>query len=151
VQLGEAGLVARERTPLAGRAAPGLVRLHLEVDDGVAPERLAHGLRAERATAERHHARVGAPEQLEHHLLLARAEGGLALAVEEVLDRLAEPALELVVGVERLCVEPAGERPRCARLPGAHEADEHERTGPGGRRALARGGAGYRLHPIRSR
>ena len=50
-------------------------------------------------------ARVVAPEQLEHELLLARAERVLTLAVEERLDRLAEPLLELAVGVERLRAE----------------------------------------------
>ena len=60
----------------------------------------------------------------------------LALPVEEGLDRLAEPLLELAVGVERLGAELGGERAGAGGLPGAHEADEHE---------------GYaRLQPIRS-
>ena len=75
-------------------------------------------------------------EQLEHQLLLARAERLLALPVEEGLDRLAEPLLELAVGVERLGAELRGERAGAGGLPGAHEADEHE---------------GYaRLQPMRS-
>ena len=75
-------------------------------------------------------------EQLEHQLLLARAERVLALAVEERLDRLAEPPLELAVGVERLGAELGGERAGAGGLAGAHEAHEHE---------------GYaRLQPIRS-
>ena len=71
-------------------------------------------------------ARVVPGEQLEHHLLLARAERVLALPVEEGLDRLAEPLLELAVGVERLRAELGGERAGAGGLAGAHEAHEHE-------------------------
>ena len=67
-------------------------------------------------------------EQPQHQLLLALAERGLALAVEERLDRLPELALELAVGVERLDAELGRHRARGARLAGAHEADEHERA-----------------------
>ena len=82
-------------------------------------------------------ARVLAGEQLEHQLLLARAKRVLALPVEEGLDRLAEPPLELAIGVERLRAELGAERAGAGGLAGAHEAHEHE---------------GYaRLQPIRSR
>ncbi len=136
MQLGEAALVARQRPALAGGPPPRLAGLDLEVHDGVGTERLAHPLRAERAAAERHHRRVLARQQLEHQLLLARAKRMLALPVEERLDRLAEPPLELAVGVERLGAELRGERAGAGGLPGTHEAHEHE---------------GYaRLQPIRS-
>jgi hypothetical protein len=99
-------------------------------------ERLADALRAHGAAAERHDLGALSRQQLEHHLLLARAEGGLALAVEERLHRLAEPLLELAVRVERLTRQLGGERAGAGRLPGAHEAHEHE---------------GYaRLQPMRS-
>ena len=99
--------------------------------------------------AERHHGAAGAGQQLEHHLLLARAEGGLALAVEERLDRLAQPPLELAVGVERLHAELGRGRAGRGGLAGAHEAHEHERPLAGAcpRHLICR----YpRLHPIRS-
>ena len=80
---------------------------------------------------------VPASEQLEHELLLARAERVLALPVEERLDRLAEPPLELAIGVERLRAELRAEGAGAGGLAGPHEADQHE---------------GYaRLQPIRSR
>ena len=76
-------------------------------------------------------------EQLEHELLLARAKRVLALPVEEGLNRLAEPPLQLAIGVERLRAELGAERAGAGGLPGAHEAHENE---------------GYaRLQPIRSR
>jgi hypothetical protein len=106
----------------------------------VGAQRLAHALGSHRAAAQRQHAPARALEQLQHHLLLAFPEGRLALAVEERRDRLAEPALELVVRVER--PDPELRRGRaCGRgLAGAHEADEHQRS------------LRYaRLHPIRSR
>ena len=78
--------------------------------------------------AESDHESVGALEQVEHHLLLPRAEGVLALAVEEDLDRLAEPLLERAVGVERLPPELGRERPCAGGLAGAHEAHQHKRS-----------------------
>ena len=52
--------------------------LDLEMHDRVTGERVAHTLRAERAAAQRDHARVRPLQQLKHHLLLARAKGLLA-------------------------------------------------------------------------
>ena len=96
--------------------------------DRVRGERLADALRADRPAAERDHLRAAVPEQLEHHLFLARAEGGLALTVEVRLDRLAEAVLDDAVGVDRLRAELGGERTGAARLARAHEADEDERV-----------------------
>jgi hypothetical protein len=147
----EARAVACERPALARRAPPGVVGAHLEVDDHVAGERVAHAIGAQRAAAERHHAAVRPSEQLEDQLLLAPPELRLALAVEERLDRLAERLLELAVGVERGHPELGRGRARGARLAGAHEAHEHHgavAARPGARcRACRR----YRLQPIRSR
>ena len=126
MQLREAAAVARERPALAGGPPPRLVGLHLEVDDRVGSERSADPLRAEGAAAERDHPGVGPGEQLERHLLLARAKRVLALPVEEGLDRLAEPLLELAVAVERLRAELGGERAGAGGLAGAHETHEHE-------------------------
>ncbi len=90
-------------------------------------ERFADALGADGAAAQGDHARIGVLEQLEHHLLLARAKGRLALAVEEALDRLPEPLLEHVVGVERLDPEPGRQRAGAGRLAGPHEAHQDER------------------------
>ncbi len=73
-------------------------------------ERSSDAIRAEGAAAERDHPGIRPGEQLERHLLLARAKRVLALPVEEGLDRLAEPLLELAVAVERLRTELGGER-----------------------------------------
>jgi hypothetical protein len=139
VERGEALGVAGERPAVVRGAPPGLLGLYLEVDDGVCSERVAHALRAERAPAQRDHAGVGPLEQLEHHLLLARAEGRLALAVEVALDRLAEALLDSAVGIERLHPERCRQRAGAGRLAGPHEAHEDV------------GAAGYaRLQPTRS-
>ena len=97
---------------------------------------------------------LGAPieEFFEHEGLLAAPELGLALAVEERLDRLAQAVLEQAVGVVRGLPEDRADRPRRVRFAGPHEAHEDQRTARGGdvvggvspRRA-------QRLHPIRSR
>jgi hypothetical protein len=106
------------------------------VHHGVAGECLAHQLRADRSASERDDARFLPREQLEDELLLAGAKRLLALAVEERLDRLAQPPLELAVRVERLGAQLGGQRTGAGGLPGPHEADEHE---------------GYaRLQPMRS-
>ena len=107
---------------------------------------VADGRRAERATAERDDPGVGTVEQGEDRLLLALAEGRLALAVEERLDRLAERLLELRVGVERRAAELRRRLARSARLAGAHEADEHQRAAG----AQPSPAPAQRLHPMRS-
>src|SRR3954451_23545822 len=99
---------------------------------GVPSERLPDGIRANRAATQGQHGRLPPLQQAQHELLLARPEGGLSLAIEERLERLPELALELAVGVERLDAELRGDRPRRARLPGSHEADEHEGAPTGG-------------------
>jgi hypothetical protein len=149
VELVEAAAVARERAALARRAAPRVLGRHLELDDRVVAKRVADPLGAERAAAERDHVGAATPEQRKHDLLLARAERGLAVAVEVGLERLAKLALELTVGVERLGPELGGDGAGGGRLAGAHEADEHERAAA---RAPALGAraACQRLHPIRS-
>jgi hypothetical protein len=55
-------------------------------------------LRADRTAAERDHARPCAiAQQLEHHALLQRAEGLLALAREDLGDRGSRAPLKLLV------------------------------------------------------
>src|SRR5918999_5759398 len=139
MQLLEARRVAGERPALVRRPAPRVLGLDLQVHDGVAGERLAHPLGLDRASAERHHGGVAAREQLADDLLLARAEGRLALAVEERLDCLAQTMLELAVAVERLDAQLRGQRAGPGGLAGAHEADQDDRP-------VYRA----RLHPIRS-
>ena len=126
MQLREAAAVARERPALAGGPPPGLVGLHLQVNDRVGRERSADPLRAEGSATERDHPGVGPREQLERHLLLARAKRVLALPVEEGLERLAEPPLQLAVRIERLRTELGCERASAGGLAGAHETDENE-------------------------
>ena len=146
----EALPLARQRPPAARGAPPRRARVDVDVHDRVIRERLARGLGPERTAAERHHSRVGPAQELDGDPLLAAAELGLALPVEEGLDRLAQGTFELRVRVERALTERRRHRARRARLAGAHEADEHEgRAAPGvAGRALA--GRGYRLHAIRS-
>ena len=64
VQLVEAPAVAGQRPALARRAAPGVLGVDLQVDDGVPAERVAHPLRAQRPAAEGDHPGVVAAEQL---------------------------------------------------------------------------------------
>src|SRR4051812_27739231 len=96
--------------------------------DGVRREGLSDGCGTERSAAQGDHARVRAGEQAEHHLLLARAKRLVALAIVELLDRLAELVLELVVGVERFRPELRRDAACRGRLAGTHEADEDERA-----------------------
>ena len=139
MQLGEAGGIARERTAVVRRSPPRLLGLDLQVHDGVRGERIAHALGGECSAAEGDHPGIRPLEQLQHHLFLARAKGGLPLAVEERLDRLAEPLLHQAIRIERLGSQPGGQRPRAGRLAGPHEANENQ------------GPAGYpRLQPMRS-
>ena len=128
VKLRKARLVAGERTTLVRRAPPRLSGIHLQVHHHVPGHSVADALGPERPAAERHHPRARVRQQPQDDLLLARAEGRLALAVEEVGDRLAQLALDLAVRVERLHSQLGREHPRGARLPGAHEAHEHERA-----------------------
>ena len=63
-------------------------------------------------------------EQLGDDVLLGLAERALAVRGEVVLDRRAEPLLELAVGVDRAHAERGGGGAGAGRLAGAHEADE---------------------------
>ncbi len=142
VELVEAAAVAGERPALAGRAPPRLVGLHLEVDDGVIGQRLAHALGREGAAADGDDSAVRAPvEQAQDDLLLASTECGLALALEVRLDRLAELGLDLAVGVERLGRKLGRDLTGGCRLAGSHEADEDECSPCAG---------DYLTHPMRS-
>src|SRR6185503_17493294 len=83
----------------------------------------------DRAAAQGDHvARAGALEQLDAQRLLARAERRLAVAVELLLDRVAELLLEQPVGVQRARAEDRGDVAGGGRLAGAHEAEEDERA-----------------------
>jgi hypothetical protein len=137
VNLVEAAPVAGQRPAAVGGAVPGVVGLHLEVHDGVTAERVADALRAERPAPERDDASVAAAQQCGHHLLLAPAEGRLAHAVEEGLDRLAQLAFELAVGIERHDLELGRHGAGGARLARPHEPDEYQGArGPLRRRSL---------------
>ena len=105
----------------------------------MAAQRLAHALGLHRPAAERDHRPLGPRQQLADHLFLARAKGGLALAVEELLDRLAQALLELAVGVERLHPQLGRERAGAGRLARTHESDENDHSV-----------YDARLHPMRS-
>ena len=93
----------------------------------MAAQGLADALGAQCSAAQGEHAHVVALEQLEHQALLGLAEGDLAVAIEPALDRLAQLALELVVGVERLHAQLGRDGSGRRRLPRTHEAREHER------------------------
>ena len=135
VQRLEAVAVARQR-PSVAAALPGGVGVDVQQHHGVAGERVAHPLRADRAAAERDHrgGRVG--EDLRHRVLLLLAEGALPVAGEVGLDRRPEALLQHRVRVHRLDVERGGGAARGERLARPHEPYEDE-----GRR---------RFHPIRS-
>ena len=75
------------------------------------------------------------PSSSQHDLLLARAEGGLALAVEEGLDRLAEAPLQLASVSSGSHPQRGRDRARGGGLARAHEADEDDRAA--GRRRTA--------------
>ena len=69
---------------------------------------------------------VGRVDELGERGLLAIAEGGLALDLEDGRDGHAERALQLVVGVDEALVEPAGELPPERGFARAHESDEKQ-------------------------
>ena len=96
------------------RALPGRVEVDVEQDHEVAVERRAHALGVQGAAAEGDDAAVGGLEQRAGELLLGGAEGRLAVAREDRLDRLAELGLEQRVGVVGRDAERRG-RPRAPR------------------------------------
>jgi hypothetical protein len=138
VQRGEALGITRERPAAAPCPLPCGIEVDVDQHRDVAAQRGSDPLGAERAAAEGDHAAVGRLEQLAGQRLLARPERGLALAVEERLDRLAESLLEQPVGVERLGAERGRDLGGRGCLAGSHEADEDE------------GGLQRRPQPIRS-
>jgi hypothetical protein len=120
--------VARERAPAAGRAPPRAGGVDLEQHHRVRVQRRPYALAQDGAAAERDD--LGrAVEELAHDALLDLAERGLALTVEERLDRSPDLGLDQRVAVS------AGQRAGGGRLAGAHEADEDE---------------AHRMKPIRS-
>ena len=127
VALGEGAGVAGQRAPLAGGALPGRVGVDVEQHGDVAAQRGARALGEDGAAAERDDvAGAGALEQLDAERLLAGAEGGLAVAVEGLLDAVAELRLQQLVGVERARAEHGGDVARGRRLARGHEADEDD-------------------------
>ena len=89
-------------------------------------ERLAHALGLHGTTAQSDDPSVAAGQQLAHHLLLACAKGSLTVAIEVLLDRLAQRSLELAVGVDGARSQLGRKGTGTGRLAGAHEADEDE-------------------------
>jgi hypothetical protein len=92
---------------------------------------------AEGAAAEGQHARAARREQAGDRLALARAEGRLALAGEELGHRAAGLGLDDPVDVGELEAPPAGQERPDRRLAGSHEADERDR--PAAHRVAAAG------------
>ena len=145
------GEAAGELIAVGGQRALGVARgplprgllVHLAPDADVAAKRRAHLLALDGAAAQRDHIRPSGAEQLQHRVPLATAELGLALALEERGDRLAEAGLDQLVGVGDVEAEVGAERPRGAALPRGHEPDEDDR---GAGRVRSR----YLRHPIRS-
>ena len=66
-------------------------------------------------------------EQAGDDARFAGAEIGLAVRGEDVLDGHAGGRLDLVVAVDEVAAEPAGEAAADGGLAGAHHADEHDR------------------------
>ena len=142
----EAAPVGGERPSAAPAARPRRVDVDVDPDDEVIGERLAHGRRADRAAPECQDTRPGVAEQLERDALLGRPERGLAIGREHLRDRLAEPAGDHVIDVDRARAQRLGRGPGGGRLAGAHEADHrhHPVIADRGRDLLY-----ARRHPIR--
>ena len=94
-------------------------------------------------------------EQAADHAALAVAEGRLAEAREDLLDRAARGALDLVVGVDEVEAEALREAPPDRGLARAHQPDEHDaatfrqEVGEGRRRLLAHGwGLEFVIFPL---
>ena len=118
---------ARQRAVGVGDPAPGLGRVDLQPDDGVAGHRRADPRREHAAAAERDRAAVvGLLQQRADHLGLALAEALLAVALEGLGDRAAEGVFHQLVDLGRRQPFAARRRQR-GRLAGAHEADEDDR------------------------
>ena len=66
-------------------------------------------------------------EQARDHAPLAVAKRGLAMDLEDILDRAARGLLDLGVGVDEGNLEARREPPAHGRLSGPHQADDHHR------------------------
>ena len=93
-------------------------------DERVA-KRLANLRRLHGAAAKRHQA--AAAERLEGMALLGLAKARLAVAGEDLRDRLSELALDLRINVGGLDAQHRRRALCRARLAGSHEADERDR------------------------
>jgi hypothetical protein len=124
VQRDEARVVAGQGAALVAGPTPRRVDVDVEQHHRVPLQQRAHALGVHGAATERHHRRGRPVEQAAHDLLLDGAEGRLAVRLEVLLDRGAEPALDLVVGVEGPHAEHARGGTRRRRLAGTHEPDE---------------------------
>ena len=100
------------------RALPGDLLVDVAPDRHVLSERAAHSLALDRAAAQGDHRRGPADltgQGIEHgddQPLLAAAELDLSLALEERRDRLAQLALEQLIGVDHPEIESLGDRLR---------------------------------------
>lgn len=89
----------------------------VNVDDGVASEQVAHGLRGRRSPTQRHDcvARERASDRVGFH----DTEGGLAIDGENVGDRSPLAFLDEIVGVHVVHAEAGGQQATDLRLTGA--------------------------------
>ncbi len=122
---GEHGAVA-----VPGHPGPRLGVADPQEDDGNGREQLT-GLGAlGRAAAEREH-HVGAAQQVGDHLVLQRAERGLAIGREDLRDAPARAGLDHVVAVKERHAQRAREQAAHGGLARAHEPREHDHARPG--------------------
>src|SRR5207248_4159617 len=110
VPTAERRFVLRERPIASLDPLPARVDVDVEPDGQRVAERVSHGRRGDRASAEREHDR----------LLLQRPEGRLSFLAEELRDRHSRRRLDEVVGVD------AAELTGCGGLARAHEADDRD-------------------------
>ena len=121
-------LVDRERPPALARALPRGVRVDLEQHRERAPERAQAASSAE-TTAPPPRAITagsGASSAADGDRLLGDPEPGFPVPREQLLDRRARPALDLLVEVDEGPAEPARDLAPLRRLSRAHEAGERE-------------------------
>jgi hypothetical protein len=127
VQLREAALVLRERPC----GAPGTLPRRLERDVNpdrprVSAQRLACPRRFDRPAAESEHPRVRRLEHRDRPFLLDLAEPVLAVAREQLGDRVAVLLGNELVDVDERQADQLGGLPAERRLARAHEADQRE-------------------------
>ena len=120
-------LVDREGPPTLARPLPRGGRVDLEQHRERAPSECQprrgrdHG-----AAAEGDHCRLGRLERRGGDRLLRDPESGFPVPREQLLDRRARPALDLLVEVDERPAEPARDLAPLRRLSRAHEAGERE-------------------------